>query len=206
VLQAWQWWRQGEEMSCRNIFIAAAALLVLCSCSTIVSPHYVGKPAPVFSADLVERAWYVGGHVWHVKPISKHEAIASTLSWHHGDELFEQTVIKLLATRLDEGMFLNIKQGENYAVYRLLPAFAVGCEFALIGINPKKVSQDIADGKIEGEPRVDWFDAFTLNVEKRDLDRYVKENLNTLFDVERLSIANPIPSRIRRFHDEETGC
>lgn len=193
-------------MSCRELLIAATALLILCSCSTIVSPHYVGEPAPVFSADLVERAWYVGGHVWHVKPTSKHDAIASTLSWHHSDELFDQTVMELLTTRLGESVFLNIKQGENYAIFRLLPAFSVDCEFALIGVNAKKVSKDIADGKIEGEARVDWFDAFTLRVEKRDLDRYVAENLNTLFDVHRLSIGTPIPRRIRGYHDENAGC
>jgi hypothetical protein len=193
-------------MRYRELLIAAAALLVLSSCSTIVSPHYVGEPAPVFSADLEERAWYVGGHVWHVKPTSKHGAIASTLSWHYGDELFEQTVMELLTTRLGESVFLNIKQGNNYAIFRLLPAFSFDCEFALIGVDAEKVAKDIAAGRIAGEAKVDWFDAFILNVEKRDLDKYVAENLNTLFDVERLSIGNPIPRRIRGYHDEKSGC
>lgn len=170
------------------VLILGLVLAVTTACSRMQSAHYPGTKEPLFEELLAlddarqVSVWKYDDDLFYVKPVDKSSAIAATLQWDASQETFQVVSRQLLITRIDDHLFLNIKEDGLYTILRM--AFAHTSDndpIVLFTVKEAKLKADMAAGKIKTKPSTDK-DTYVLDVSKKTLDTYIRRQGDDLFD------------------------
>jgi hypothetical protein len=171
-----------------GLLIIGAACI---SCSTLKSPHYVGEQEPMSEKDLAEiTVWENGDDVFFVKRVDSNILVAATLEWDSKINDFSVRSFPVIVSKLGDHMFLNVREDDLYSIFRVAGA----CDddepiFALFTIDPDKMKQDMADGKIKARKEKD---DVIMECAKEEQDAYILENIDTMFHMDGASIVRQI--------------
>lgn len=160
-----------------NVIGLLVAGLVCASCSVLKSPYYVGEQETISEKDLAgETVWMQGDDVYFVKRLDSNTVVAATLDWNENAGEYQTRSFPLVLSTLGDHMFLNVKDGEYYSIFRV-----AGTDdddtILLFTIDPEKLKQDIADEKIKA--RED--DGIVMECTKEEQDAYILDNINSIF-------------------------
>ena len=181
----------------KKVFILTMICLVFVSCASMKSKHYAGEKSPVFDGEMQgECIWQFEDRVFHVHPIDSSTAVVSSLEWDKTQKRYNEkkATISLSAFKEDEFYFLNLKL-ENEGVYTIFRIIGATNEkdFILFTVDAKTIERHMKAGKVKASKKGN---DYILDLAKKELDAYVKENLNELFN-------HDIAGIIRRIHCKE---
>ena len=171
----------------------AIGLLILStacvSCSILKSPHYVGEQEAIREEDLAsETVWMQGDDVYFVKRVDSNTVVAATLDWDAKANNFRIRSYPIILSSLGEYSFLNVKEDENYSIFRV-----IGTDdeetLLLFTIDGDKLEQDIADGKIKARASGD---DIVMECTKEEQDAYMRANVDLMFDMNSAFLARKI--------------
>jgi hypothetical protein len=172
-----------------GLLIIGAACI---SCSTLKSPHYVGERQPAAEKDLADiTVWKQGEDVYFVKRVDSNTLVAATLEWDSTVNDFSVRSFPFIVSKLDDHIFLNVKDGELYSIFRVAGA----CDdnepstFLLFTIDDDIIKQDMADGTIRARNEGD---DVIMECTKEDQDAYILENINTMIHMDGACIVRQI--------------
>lgn len=154
------------------------ALSMLCaSCASLKCKHFPGTQELITEKELSSKSvWKYGDEIYHVQVASSNKVVASSVTWDDETGKHKLESFEVVPSKLDDTMFLNLLHGNLYTILRVLPA---GDEsLVLLTIDSDKVEEDIEKGRIKGSGKRG---EFTLDCSKKELEEYIKANLNTLF-------------------------
>jgi|GEM_PF-1767595 len=167
--------------------IIGLVLAVTAACSRMQSAHYPGTKEPLFEELLAlddarqVSVWKYDDDLFYVKPLDKYSAVAASLQWNAAQEAFELVSRQLVITRIDDHLFLNIKEGGLYTILRMAFAHTSGNDpIVLFTVKEAKLKADMAAGKIKTKPSADK-DTFVLDMDKKALDTYIRRQGDDLF-------------------------
>ena len=170
-------------------FVLLTIIQLMFSCAAIKSVHYVGKKESVFNGYSKEISiWKYEKQVIYVKPIDDYIAITSTLEWDQSKKLFSASNAQILITNIGDHKFLNIKEDSLFTILKLAPSS--DGQLVLFTINEEKIKKDIEESRIKIKDRKN-FD-YNLDLSKEELDNYISENINSLFDYTISGVVSPI--------------
>lgn len=170
-------------------FVLLTIFLLMFSCAAIKSVHYVGEKESIFNGSSKKISiWTYEKQVIYLKPIDDYTAIASTLEWDKSKMLFSASNAHILITTLGDHKFLNIKEDSLYTILKLVPSS--DGHFVLFTINEDSIKKDIEESRIKIKDRKN-FD-YNLDLSKEELDNYISENINSLFDYTVAGVIIPI--------------
>ena len=168
--------------------ILGLVLAVTAACSRMQSAHYPGTKEPLFEELLAlddarqVSVWKYDDDLFYVKPMDKHSAVAATLQWNPSQETFQVVSRQLVITRIDDHLFLNIKEDGLYTILRMAFAHTSGNDpIVLFTVKEAKLKADMAAGKIKTKPSTDK-ETYVLDVSKKTLDTYIRRQGDDLFD------------------------
>lgn len=171
-----------------TVLLILLSIYVLASCTRMQSEHYVGTKEPLFKELLKFKdarqvsVWKFKDDVFYVKPLDEYSAIASTLKWDQSQDAFKIINKQLVVTKIDDHMFLNLKEDGLYTILRIAYALASSDDqLVLFSVKEDKLKEDIQTGKIKIKMSTDK-DTYILDVTKKKLDTYISKNINNLFD------------------------
>ena len=178
-------------------FLSLTCLLTTCflssSCSSLKSPYYVGEKQPIKDKELsTESVWQAGDAVYFVRMIDTNTVIASTVEWDKATQKHTLSTGQLVLSKLGDTFFLNVKNDDLYTILRMIPS--ADNSWILLTIDSGKVEADIAEGKIKAHK--DGNSSIITDCSKEELDQYVKDNLQTLFDLNISSVAKLISGKM----------
>lgn len=168
--------------------ILGLVLAVTTACSRMQSAHYPGTKEPLFEELLTlddarqVSVWKYDDDLFYVKPVDKYSAVAATLQWNPSQETFQVVSRQLVITRIDDHLFLNIKEDGLYTILRMAFAHTSGNDpIVLFTVKEAKLKADMAAGKIKTKPSTDK-ETYVLDVSKKTLDTYIRRQGDDLFD------------------------
>lgn len=176
--------------SCRIAVTASLLLLALAGCDGMESAHHVGVEEPLFKDHMrSDSIWRYDNEIFHVKARDDSSAVAAALAWDDKEERFRLHEKEILVTRLGDQLFLNVKEGEYYRIFRLgytqdgsgAPAFVV------YRADTKKLKRDARAGRIK-TMKSDSKHVVRLDISKKKLDAYVERNMSTLFEYDQVEL------------------
>jgi len=173
-----------------KIFACCVFCLGIVSCASLKSKHYVGKKELGAEKDLKkETIWQFQEKVYYVRAVDPETLIASTLEWNDEKKKYEVKTSQIVISKLNENLFLNFKpeKEELYTILRFSPSTEQ--IMAVFTVDGDIISKHIEEGKVKA---VKKGDDFILELTKEELDKYVKENLNELFDYKHSGIIKAI--------------
>ncbi|MDA3798393.1 MAG: hypothetical protein PF692_04855 [Kiritimatiellae bacterium] len=180
----------------RNVLISSIITLlalVSVSCTSFKSKNYVGKRQFISESELTKDSiWQVGDNVFCVRIVDTNTLAASSMKWDEKSKQHALSKYELVLSTLGEYAFLNVKDGEQYTILRLIGAS--GDSFVLMTVDPEKVEADIAAGRIKAHK--DNSD-FIADCSKEELDKYVLDNIKTLFSVDGVTVVKLISGQIK---------
>ena len=178
----------------RNMLKAIVCVLIslfLTSCGTsLKSTHYVGVKEPVDEKELnQETLWTFEDNVFHVRAVDPNRIIASSLRWDEAEKEYKVETFPIVLTSLDKYTFLNLpgKAAELYTIYRVIPS--TDGSVILFTADKENMTKHIKEGKIKA---IEKDNSFILEMTKEDLDKYVLDNLNEVFDYSSAHIIKPL--------------
>ncbi len=174
-----------------KLFQLTAAMIILASCTSIKSEHYVGKIEPISDKEIGEETiWQFDDEVFHVKILSSEKAVGSQLKWNKEANKYETEDYDIIISKIGDALFLNIKkQNEKlYTILRLSPT--VSDEIVLFSVDKDVLTKHIAEGKLKATAKDKH--TYTLEMTKEELDNYMTEHMNTIFDFNASEIIKPI--------------
>lgn len=179
-------------------FLSFVSLLVACflsvSCSSLKSPYYVGEQQPIEDKDLnTDSVWQLGDAVYFVRVVDSNTVVASYVEWDKETQKHTLSTCQLVLSKLGDTLFLNAKDDGLYTILRMIPS--IDGSMVLLTVDSDKVEADIAEGKIKAHK--DGSDIIT-DCSKEELDQYVKDNLQTLFDLDSSSVAKLISGKVEK--------
>ena len=161
-------------------FILAAGLS---SCTSLKSKYYPGTIVEPEKGDIGKTLiCNFNEQVFLVKTLSKEEIFMGHLEWDEKKHEFKAVNNKVVVSKLKENaLFFNI-QGDDglYTILKCSPGFNKK-SLVLYSVKKEKIQQDIKDGKIKATANKDQSE-FILEVTKEEFDKYILENMDTLFD------------------------
>jgi hypothetical protein len=161
------------------------------SCSTLKSPHYVGEQEPAREKDLADiTVWQQDEDVYFVKRVASNTLVAATLEWDDKSNDFTVRSFPFIVSELDDHLFLNVKDGDLYSIFRV--AGAGGDDdpaFVLFTIDDDSMIKDMADGKIKARKAGD---DIIMECTKEEQDAYILENIYTMFHTDGACIVRQI--------------
>ncbi|MEA3346863.1 MAG: hypothetical protein U9Q21_02100 [Candidatus Auribacterota bacterium] len=164
--------------------------LFLTSCASLKSKHYVGIKEPIEKEDLEEESiWQFEDKVFYVRALDPATAIASSLKWDDSKKEYKIITTQVVLTKLDEHLFLNLK-GEKEDLYTILRLTgSMDGTMIIFTVDDEEIEKHIKEGKVKA---IKKGDNFILELTKEELDSYVRENLNNLFDYDIAGIIKPL--------------
>lgn len=170
-----------------SLGILAGAML-LSSCSELRSPHYVGEPVEMDEEDPShESIWMLGESVYYIRRTSSNTLVAATLEWDQKNGDYTAKSFPLVITTLDDHIFLNINNGDDYTILRL--ACACDESFMLFTVDPEMMKKAIADGTVKAHTEGDHI---IMDGTKAEQDEFIANHINTLFSMDCGSIARKL--------------
>ncbi|MCP3898755.1 MAG: hypothetical protein GY707_03365 [Desulfobacteraceae bacterium] len=184
----------------RIIFSCIMISGILMSCSSLKSEHYVGEKLPIHELLQKESIWQFKDTVFYVRTGGdSHEFVttATALQWNELKNKYDIKTSKIVLTKLpnkdvdvDDSRFLNLKNDKDdlYTILRLIPANN-DKDLIIFTVNDNVIEKHIKEGKVKA---VEKSKDFILKLTKEELDNYIKENLNEIFDYSAAGIIQPI--------------
>ena len=161
--------------------ICTTALCLLCvSCASLKCKHFPGTQQMVTEKELSTKSvWKYGDEIYHVQVVSSNKVVATGVGWDRDVDSHYLEPFEVVASKLDDTLFLNVKKEGMYTILRVVPAGKNS--MVLLTIDTDKVMSDFEQNKIKGSKEGG---DYTLDCTKKELDEYIKANLNTLFSLE----------------------
>jgi hypothetical protein len=161
------------------------------SCGTsLKSPHYVGikEPADVKGLNK-ETIFTFEDDVFYVRAVDPNNIIASSLRWDAAEKEYKVDTFPIVLTILGKSRFLNLpdKSTGLYTIYRLIPS--MDGSLILFAADRHNMTKHIKEGRIKA---TEEDNSFILEITKEDLDKYVLDNLNEIFDYSCAYIIKPL--------------
>jgi hypothetical protein len=167
-------------MKLTSIAVAALICLLGSSCATLKSRHFPGTQEMITENQLsAESVWKYGEGIYHVKVVSSNEVVASSVKWCEETCSHKVESLDVIASKLEDTLFLNVKSEELYTILRVVPAGK--SSIVLLTVNREKIGADLDKGVIKGTKDGG---SFILECSKRELDDYIRANLDSLFSLE----------------------
>lgn len=168
------------------------SLLICCllvSCTSFKSKHIAGKVIDFKKKEIgKESIWKVGKKVFYIKIYSKNEAKLAHLEWNKEKKEFVAVNQNILRTKLGDYFFLNVQDNDGY--YTIVRCAATSEDSIVIyTVEEKKVKADIKAGKLNAT--IEKHDII-FNGTKEELDNYLKENSDRIFDPSAPGVAHKI--------------
>ena len=171
-----------------KLFCFTMISLFLVSCSSMKSEHYVGKKIPIQEELEEESIWQFEDKVFYVRTIGSEDSAtitASALQWNKSKKKYEVEIFQVALTQLeinnsDDALFLNLKDDKDglYKIFRLSPSTNEK-DMVIFTIDTEVIKKHIQEGKVKA---VKEEDGFLLKLTKEELDDYVRNNVNEIFD------------------------
>ncbi|MCK5543209.1 MAG: hypothetical protein KAI40_11010 [Desulfobacterales bacterium] len=181
-----------------KLFCCTMISLFLVSCSSLKSEHYVGQKLPIHEELEEESIWQFEDKVFYVRVVSPANSpiiTASSLQWNKLKNKYEIKTSQVTVTELkiddaDDSLFLNLKEEKEglYTILRLIPSSS-DKDMVIFTVDKGTIKKHIKEGKVKA---VKKGDAFILKLTKEELDSYIRENLNEIFDYGGAGIIKPL--------------
>jgi hypothetical protein len=152
------------------------------------SEHYVGKKIPIQEELEEESIWQFEDKVFYVRTIGSEDSAtitASALQWNKSKKKYEVEIFQVALTQLeinnsDDALFLNLKDDKDglYKIFRLSPSTNEK-DMVIFTIDTGVIKKHIKEGKVKA---VKEEDGFLLKLTKEELDDYVRNNVNEIFN------------------------
>lgn len=165
-------------------------IVSLTSCASLKSKYYVGEIEPIDEEEMIEESiWQYNDKVFFLRAIDSTTVIASSLDWRESEKAYKVITSQVVITTLDEHLFLNLKEEKEdlYTILRLIPS--MDGEMVILTVDKEKIEKHIKEGRVKATKAGD---DFILNLTKKELDVYIRENLNDLFDYDVAGVIRPI--------------
>ena len=166
--------------------LTAISVITICvcsfSCNSLRSQNYVGEKANITQYNISKDSmWLFDDTVFHVRLVGTNLLVASSVVWDEKNKKHDISTKELIISELKGYTFLNLKDGQYYTILRLIPTGEDS--LVLATVDAGKIDKDIAEGKIKAtkEQR-----EFTFKGSKKELDDYVSDNIDSLFDYDAL--------------------
>jgi hypothetical protein len=147
----------------------------------------VGEKVPIQEELEEESLWQFEEKVFYVRTLGSGDSTnitASTMVWNKSKNIYEIKTSQVAMTRLgmgdSEGFFLNLKEEKDglYKIFRLIPSTNEK-DMIIFTVDTGIIKKHIKEGKVKA---VKGKDGYILELTKEELDNYIRENLNEIFD------------------------
>jgi hypothetical protein len=179
----------------RILSLACAAVICLSalSCTSMKSRHFVGQKKVLAENELSqESVWQMDKEVFIVRRLDDGRLIVSSMDWDKKTQAYAVVSYPLVVSELGKYTFLNIKDGDLYTILRLVGT--EGDAVVLLTVDKDKLETDIEAGRIDAYK--DDHD-FIFSGSKAALDRYIQTNIDTLFSLEAVGVAELISGELK---------
>ncbi len=174
-----------------KLFCCTMVSLFLVSCSSLKSEHYVGEKEKSIHGELQEESiWRFEDKVFYVRAKGTGDSATITVSslvWSVTKQKYEVKTAQVVITSLesankdkDKSLFLNIKDTKDglYKIFCLVPS-TNNKDMVIFTIDSLAIEKHIKEGKVKA---IEKKNDFILQLTKKELDNYIKENLNDIFE------------------------
>jgi hypothetical protein len=163
-------------LSCMMISVS------LVSCSSLKSEHYVGELLPAADEEIVDASlWEFDNQVFFVNVIDSSTLAASTLRRNKEKKEHEIIKSKIILTELEKpgAYFLNMKESTEdlYTILLLVPTKSEKA-YLVYTVDNDIIKKHIKEGKVKA---VQKGNDYILQLSKEELDKYIGENIETIF-------------------------
>lgn len=155
----------------------------LCSCTSLKSKYYPGTVVESEKGNIGKTLiCNFNEQIFLVNTQSKDEIVMGHLEWDEKKHEFKAVNNKVVVSKLKENtLFFNILGDDGlYTILKFAPGFNKNAA-VLYSVKKEKIQQDIKDGKIKAASNKDQSE-FVMELTKDELDKYILENMDTLFD------------------------
>ncbi len=178
----------------KQTFIVVGFLVftfVISSCTKLKSNYYVGEKEKISTKDLKkETIWQYEDDVFKVRILDSLTVIASSLEWDDSKNEYKIVTFEVVYSRLGDDYFLNIKEADElYTILRI--AVSLDGTIAFFTVNKNQIENDIKQGIVKAAKRDS---DYILDINKKELDKYVSENINELFKIKTPGMIKPLVS------------
>ncbi len=166
--------------------VTAATLISLLgsSCASLQCRHFPGTQVMITGERLTENSvWKYGEGIYHLRVVSSNEVVASSVKWSEDTNTHRMESMEVVASKLDDTLFLNVRNGDLFTILRVVPAGKRS--LVLLTVDREKIGGDLDKGVITGAKEGG---SYTLECSKQELDEYIRANLGTLFSLEAAGI------------------
>lgn len=150
--------------------------LLMTSCSSLQSPHYIGDKVEFQDSDIgKETAWRVDKDIYHVKITGSDKVVASLTRWNKESEEYIAETNEFILSKLEDHFFLNIKDEDFYTVLHISVSDDM---IAFYDLDSDEISKHLESGKIEAEGKY----TFLLKGSKAEIDKFLINHVKVLYD------------------------
>ncbi len=194
-----------------RFFLCTMVSLVLVSCSSLKSEHYVGEQVPIQEDLAQESIWQFEDQIFYVRGQGMENPgtmTAWTLNWNESENRYEVIESRVVVTQLKLKdsralLFLNLKEEKDdlYKIFRLIPSTNEQ-DAIIFTVDAGKIKEQIKNGKVKAFKKDG---DFILQLTKKELDRYIKENADEIFDFSTAGIIRSIKgfgSQVKKMEQE----
>jgi hypothetical protein len=165
---------------------------ILTSCSPLRSPHYIGDQVE-FSEKEIGRVstWEIEGLTYHAKIKSSNQVVVASVTWDQKKEEFVMSTEDLVISALDDQLFINVKYDDSYGIIHVTK---VKDDYLIShSVDTAFLKKQIPSGKVKtgGDDS-----SFILTGTKEEIDKFMRENMNQVFNEKNLTIAEKISEKL----------
>ena len=164
----------------------------LSACSSIHSPFVIGQ-AVEFSDDEIgnETVWKIDDEIYHVRVVGSNAVAVGEVKWDQTNRTHTVETTEIILSELDGYRFLNVKEDNSFLICYMAVSGERNVVFYPVNENIKK---HLSSGNIE---RVEKEGAYLLKGSKKEIDEFVRSNLNSLFDTNSPLVAELVCGEIK---------
>lgn len=157
--------------------------LFLSSCYTLHSKHVVGEKKLIENKKIdAEGRWQFEDKDFFTRVIGHGTLVGSSLGWDETKKEYKASNVQIVLTQLDDTNFLNIKESKDdlYTIYRM--DYSGDGSIVVYTIKEETMDRHIKEGKVKATKTKYNNSSYILELTKEELDIYIQENINNLFD------------------------
>lgn len=154
--------------------------LFLSSCYTLQSKYIVGERTPIENKKIdTEDRWQCDDKEFFTRVIGPETLIMSTLGWDKEKKEYRAKNAQIVLTKLHETNFINLKGNKEdlYTIFRM--ETSGNGSPVLYTIKNETMEEHIKEDKVKA---VKKDGRYILEITKEEMDSYISENINSLFD------------------------
>ena len=149
------------------------------SCTSLKCKNYVGTKESIEESDLnTESIWQFNDTIFFVRVVDQSVTV-SGLEWDDSKKEYQVRKSNVILSKLDEHHFLNFMDDKDNLYTILRASSLTDNTIAVFTVNKEIIQRHIKEGKLKATKKED---SFILDLTKEELDNYIRNNLNDLFD------------------------